>query len=254
MTNLYQINEYNSKNFGKLVIADVNYFVIPENEYERLIEENKQLKIEINEIYLKERELREIVRKNDLTIKELREENNLLKEELKKLKEKIESQDETIKSQNEKIKSQDEKIKSQNEKITSMEEIIKDLTKINKSNNEKKFFYNLITALQDVNNLYKLETKIPTLKILRRNRIDINHYINNYFDDIEINLYINILIEKIENANIDFINMFNYKYPNLLNDIKPELKKTEINIEKVEDQDFKLKIKSIIEDANYWWE
>lgn len=238
------------------LIPDVNYLVIPENEYERLIEENKQLKIEINKIYQKERELREIIRNNELTIEELRKENRLLKEELDKLKEKIESQDIIIKLQDDKIKSQDDKIKSQDEKIKSLNEEVYDLISENKMNKIYKFIDKLITALQDINNLnnlYYLEPQIPDLKNLRKDRIENNHYIDYESKNLIKNIYINILIDKIENANKESLEIFNDLYPNLLNNIKPFLIKSNLDNE-LNDSNLKSEIDLITKRANYWWQ
>ena len=86
---------------------------VPESEYKKILDENIELKKQINQYYDNERLLRETIQNNELTIEQLKKENEMLKIELSLLKQKIQEQDVIIKEQGVKIQEQDVIIKEQ---------------------------------------------------------------------------------------------------------------------------------------------
>jgi hypothetical protein len=121
---------------------------VPESEYKKLLDENIILKRELNQCYLNERLFRENIKNNELTIEELRKENEMFKKELtelkatfqkqdnvikeqkveiNELKETVQKQDNIIKEQKVEINELKETVQKQNIKITKLEEDIKEL-------------------------------------------------------------------------------------------------------------------------------
>jgi hypothetical protein len=171
--------------------------LITQNEYTQLIEENQKLKNDILSLYNNEKNFRETIKLNELTIDELKKENETLKKELTLLKEHIKKQDDAIEKLNKKMEEKE----------------------------NKELFNKFIIAIQDINNIDYLETKInlqskQSLKNLKRQRINECHYLDNSYLQTEIDDRRTILLDKIKNMPQIIKNMFNNKFPNLLIDIE----------------------------------
>jgi len=132
MSNYKHIDIHEGQNY---VVAGTISFV-PESEYKKILDENIELKKQINQYYDNERILRETIRINDLTIEELKKENEMLKNELLQLKLKLQEQSEIIKEQTEIIKEQNIKITNLDKTVQEQSEIIKE-QKIKITNLEK---------------------------------------------------------------------------------------------------------------------
>lgn len=96
----------------------------------------------------------------------------------------------------------------------------------NKFNNmmNKKIFNRFIVAIQDLNRYEKLETIVPNstklyLQHLRNKRIDDCHYLNDNDDQTTIDDKRTILEIELKTMPVGIQDIFNKKYPNLLNDI-----------------------------------
>jgi hypothetical protein len=95
---------------------------------------------------------------------------------------------------------------------------------------ELKSIYNkYVIAIQDFNSLEKLETKLQkndkmNIIKLKKNRIAECHYINNDDDQELSNDKITILLNKLTTMDIQIKNMFDKKYPNLIDSILPFIK------------------------------
>jgi hypothetical protein len=81
------------------------------------------------------------------------------------------------------------------------------------------------------------------LKRLRKNRVNECHYFDDCDNENEIDEKMNIVCDKLEKMPSDIENMFNKKYPNILDEIKEHVSKKNINM-----------TKETIEDINSWWE
>jgi hypothetical protein len=114
MSNYKHIDIHEGQNY---VVAGTISFV-PESEYKKILDENIELKKQINQYYDNERILRETIRINDLTIEELKKENEMLKNELLQLKLKLQEQSEIIKEQNIKITNLEKDVKELKERDT----------------------------------------------------------------------------------------------------------------------------------------
>jgi uncharacterized coiled-coil DUF342 family protein len=208
--------------------------LVSESEYTSLVEENKKLKNEIMILYNNEKNLRETIKFHEQTIDELKNENKMLKEELTLLKEHIKKQDEKIKEQDEKIKEQDKTITKLTKKIDDKE--------------NKELFKKYIMAIQDINSLDYIETKINSqskqnLIKLKNNRISECHYLDNTYSQTEINDRRSILLDKIKNMSNEIKQMFDARYPNLLTDIEQFIAPNPTT-----------PIQQVIDDIELWWE
>jgi chromosome segregation ATPase len=247
--------------------------IVSLNEYEKLIQENIELHQRIHMLTNESNSKlnNELMPKN-LEIELLRKENEELKNRIKILEEKIKEQDISIQNQKIIIKKQEKKIKKQNKKINNLKnelgitknelgitknelettkndlELVKNkLKNTDKMKNYKK----IIIGIQDLNSLEKLESKLNVpneLSNLKNERINTCHFINSNYSQLEKDLRINFLIDKINNIDSDVLDMFNNIYPNLINDLKPFLvKKTLSNFCPTKDKQLLIKI-------NTWWE
>lgn len=200
-------------------IVKKNMTLVGSNEYEELLQENKELHnkvrlltndlIKINNESIKLNN--ELVSRN-LEIEILRKENEELKEKIKYLESKIEAHEITITEQKNTI----EKLENKVLLLTDDMEIIKN----------NKIYEKIIVGLQDFNALELLENKVSNpniLRKLRKNRINVCHYINDDYEEYKKNICINILIDKINNANNTVLEMIEDEYPGLLHTIQPYL-------------------------------
>ena len=177
-------NENNQLNFGITFCST--------SELNTLKRENELLLFRISELTKDKDILQHVILNKDKTIDELKEENKKL-----------------------------------NNRISELENnlfLLKD--RLNRIEN-KSLYNKYMIAIQDINSLEQLEQYQHIgndLKRLRRHRIGDCHYIdmNNIKNDPDfINDQRFVLFEKIDNMPFDIMQMFNKKYPNLLNNIKP---------------------------------
>ena len=95
---------------------------------------------------------------------------------------------------------------------------------------ELKSIYNkYVIAIQDFNSFEKLETKLQkndkiNIIKLKKNRIAECHYINNDDEEELTNHKLIILLNKLTTMDIQIKNMFDKKYPNLIDSILPFIK------------------------------
>jgi hypothetical protein len=85
------IKDPENKNSFGYIVADMRF--IPETEYNKLLNENIQLKKDLISLYENERLLKETIKLNEITIEELRKENEMLRNDITILKNKIKEQD-----------------------------------------------------------------------------------------------------------------------------------------------------------------
>lgn len=215
-----------------------NITFVPETEYNKILNENINLKLKISELYNNEENLKETIKINILTIKQLNEENIMLKQKIQEL-------EENMTKQNIKINDQNIKINELSDKLNLIE--------------SKNIFNKFVIAIQDLNSSEKLETKLSkndkiniiadrhirlyeAIK-LKKNRISECHYINNDDEDDLLNDKIIVLLNKLENMDESIKNMFNKKYPNLINSILHDITR-----------DKTLLSQDNLEIINDWWD
>lgn len=201
-----------------------------------LSNENAELKNKNNTLF------KQLENENQLKerINELIEENLNLKEQILRLNEHVDKQDKIIEEQKIEIKDLRDEIvvikKESNEMSTRI------------SNLESKDLYNkYIIAIQDLNRINSLETKIGTsshlLIKLRKNRVSECHYLDDSDDVPTINEKINVLNERLNKMPHDVTLMMNKKYPHLVPKILPFAVKTTSTLSKSE-----------IYEINEWWD
>ena len=183
-----------SSNIIMTTVSNITF--VPEPEYNKILNENINLKLKISELYNNEETLKETIKMNNLTIKQLNEENIMLKQKIQEFEENILKQNINI--------------NCLYDKINLME--------------TKNIYNKFIIAIQDLNSLEKLETKlIKNDKIniikLKKNRINDCHYINNDDDEDLTNDKIIVLLEKLKNMDDNLKIKFDKKYPNLIDSI-----------------------------------
>ena len=129
-------------------------------------------------------------------------ENNQLKQENEKLKEKLEH----LEKENQDLK---QEVKELKQEVKELKQEVKGLKQENQELKNNQVFKKYITAIQDINQQFKLETKLKNkieLRALRKNRIGYSHYIDNDDDTPEqIQFKLNIL-----NNKLNLIDEFNY--------------------------------------------
>lgn len=160
----------------------VNEFTKLRDEYKKEHDENVQLKSKINELYNINENHKEIIKQNERTIQQLKEENKMLRQTIQELKTTIQ-------------KLEQESIKR----------------------NEKEQFTKYVIAIQDINRLEKLETKLygdikTKLLKLKRVRIGKCHYIDDDLDEDETNDRRTVLYERIQKMPPQIKQMFEDKY------------------------------------------
>ncbi|ATZ81074.1 hypothetical protein BMW23_1029 [Bodo saltans virus] len=234
--------------------------MISPNEYQELLNENEKLRKELQRFINNETIFHSVILDKDKTINELREENKMLKNKLKSLEKQInilnikntehEKEYKNLKTEHEDLKINHENLKIEHEDLKINHENLKteheDL-KINHENlktehinlkidhndlkNEiqnmknNKTFDKFIIAIQDLNRLELLETKVSNstkeiLQELRDDRIDDCHYINDNDTQQRKDDKRNILYDEIKSMPQSIKDMFDTEYPNLLNDIE----------------------------------
>jgi hypothetical protein len=168
---------------------DIIVKFVPESEYKKLVDENFNLRNRLTELYRNEEKHKEIIRQNEVTIQQLRDENQMLRQ-----------------------------------KITELENIIVKLdTKINLME-EKEQFNKYVVAIQDVNRLEQIETKLSgndkkNLIKLRRSRVTECHYIEEDYDEDEIKDRRTVLYERLQNMSPEVRSRFERMFPGLLKSI-----------------------------------
>lgn len=132
-----------------MITINPGMVIINENEYKQLTEykEKKiQLEIEISKIYDNKRQLEEIIKTRDVIIEELKRENDELKKKIENLEEENTKLKQKIKELEERVKKQDVIIENQNERIKILE--------------DKNLYKKYLMAIQDLNKIEGLETKL----------------------------------------------------------------------------------------------
>ena len=229
-----------------VVASDGNQY-IQKSEYDKVKQENYELHTKIFNLTANQQTLHdtiknrdEIILARDKTIEELQKENNILKIRIKELEDKISKLELDNKSLNTKIdilEKDNRTIKEDNK------EIHKQLTKMM----NKSIFNKYTKAIQDVNRLEQFEKQLnnPRYMIqLREDRVDECHYINDNDTSDEQKKKMNILYEKINNMSNEVKNMFNRRYPNLINNISSMIPYDNTVIMTQIEKD----------DINEWWE
>ena len=97
--------------------------------------------------------------------------------------------------------------------------------------NEKEQFNKYVIAIQDVNRLEQIETKISIterkmLKRLRQSRVTECHYIDDDFDEDDKNDRRTVLYERLENMSPHIRTRFEYMFPGLLKSIMGHILQT----------------------------
>jgi len=230
-----------------IVVASDGSQYIQKSEYDKVKQENYELHTKIFNLTANQQTLHdtiknrdEIILARDKTIEELQKENNILKIRIKELEDKISKLELDNKSLNTKIdilEKDNRTIKEDNK------EIHKQLTKMM----NKSIFNKYTKAIQDVNRLEQFEKQLnnPRYMIqLREDRVDECHYINDNDTSDEQKKKMNILYEKINNMTNEIKNMFNRRYPNLINNISSMIPYDNTVIMTQNEKD----------DINEWWE
>jgi DNA repair exonuclease SbcCD ATPase subunit len=206
--------------------------------------DNKYIKEQICQINIDFRYLNEKISQFDKINKKLYEdvldlydkynfliaENNQLKQENEKLKERLEhlekenqglkQENQALKHENQELKQEIKDLKQENkdlkQEIKELKQEIKELKQENQELKNNQVFKKYITAIQDLNQQFKLETKLKNkieLRSLRKNRIGYSHYIDNDDDTPEeIQFKLNILNNKLNSIDEFNYNKFVKKY------------------------------------------
>jgi hypothetical protein len=246
-----QLQQNDTHNVGKYAIG-VEYngpvIMIPPNEYQALLNDNERLRKEIQILTNNEQILHEVILDKDKTINELREENKKLREKL----ESLEKQIDVLSAQSIKQEKEYNELKTQHIILNKNHNALKDdhnelKNQFTKMMN-KQMFDKYIIAIQDLNKLENLETKLDSqtqkkLYKLKSNRIHECHYLDNLDSPDLIDDKRTILNEKIINMPLEIKTMFNKMYPELLNKIAPFI----VNTKTTPSQ-------QTIDNINYWWE
>jgi chromosome segregation ATPase len=237
-----------------IVVASDGSQYIQKSEYDKVKQENYELHTKIFNLTANQQTLHdtiknrdEIILARDKTIEELQKENNILKIRIKELEDKISKLELDNKSLNTKIdilEKENKEIKEDNRTIKEdNKEIHKQLTKMM----NKSIFNKYTKAIQDVNRLEQFEKQLNNPKYmiqLREDRVDEYHYINDNDTTDEQKKKMNILYEKINNMTNEIKNMFNRRYPNLINNISSMIPYDNTVIMTQIEKD----------DINEWWE
>ena len=206
------------------VNVPTNYLLVDQKEYMLLCNENREMKEKISLFYANERILQQTIENGKATIEELRKENMELKEKLLKV---------------------ERELSDANEKIESLGSKIDNICL-------KNAFKKYMIAIQDINSQYQLELCSDKkcagmLKRLRRNRVNDCHYINNDFDDSEIELRVNLLCNRLKNMDHNIKAKFDKLYPGLIEKL-PHIIPISKDIDNSNFDD------DVLNDAEIWWE
>jgi predicted nuclease with TOPRIM domain len=197
-----QINKIAIQNFKGIHLVEYE-------EYKKLENENINLTLRILELGANEKKFQNQIESNNITIQELKKQNEELKKENDLLREKIKDLELNNKFLNEKI----DKLEFNNDKLTTMVENLM----------HKSLYDNYIVAIQDLNKHFTLENKIPNieqeLKELRENRNRNNHYLNKKDKSEMISNKLAVLEIKLKNIPKDIEEEINDNYPNVISEI-----------------------------------
>jgi chromosome segregation ATPase len=230
-----------------ILLTNIKGTFVPESEYIKLYNENTDLKMKINKLYSDGEMLRDTIKTNELTINELRKENEMLKEKLANLENHIEKQntkivnlENHIEKQNTEIVNLKNHIEKQNTKIDNLENRIEKI-----ENREKLNKY--IIAIQDINRIEKLENIMTTtdknnLIKLRKSRITECHYLDDMDSQSLIDDKRTVLLEKMNMMEPEIKKIFDKKYPNLIENIMVYIAPTKTNVSQI-----------ILDEINEWW-
>lgn len=272
----------NSDNTNKQLAMTLNIpiqsgmILLKEDEYKKLVSEHLDLTSKFLQLAGNEKILQEIIKTRDKTIVELKRENAELKrkiEELEKKYNKLENSNNQLKNKIVKIEKDNVELKKENielkkENIELKKEVhylkfdmneLKEgnknlklnntfiMDKLNKSDN-KRIFSNFVIAIQDFIRIEELHNKVDNitktnLQKLNNTRINTCHYIDDNDNADLVCLKILILTEQIDNMSMEIKEMFNKKYPNMLNNIKKYM----CNYKIISSQE-------TIDEINEWWE
>lgn len=163
------------------------------DDYKRLEKENIEFKEKISKYCYDAIILNETINNNNKTIEELKRENEFLRKKIKDLE----------------LTNQE-----QNAKINLLE------LKFEKMENKRKFNRYLI-MIQDLNRYFSLEKKLDNNKMfkLRLDRISTCHFLDDTYDKEIINEKILIIIKTLYEMPNEIKELFNKKYPNLIDSI-----------------------------------
>lgn len=174
-------------------------------EYLFLKKENNELHLRILELSSNEKILNEMIKTRDMTIDELKKENEELKVKITML----ENDMALLKNDITVLKQQNKTLENY---VLKME--------------NKELYEKFVIAIQDVNRYEELEKNVKNnttsknLKKLRNDRVSNCHYLNEEDDDVTlVDDKMSILYDKLNKMPIDIKNKFNKKYPNLISDI-----------------------------------
>jgi len=196
------------------------HVLVPKDEYDKLVEENKELNNTLLILKSNERILQETINNHEKTIEELRKENKELKEEIRRLKETVNVI--TTKHNNLHVEHNNLKVEHNNLKVR-YNTLEAKLNKKELNDLMKKY----LIAIQDFNNEEQLERKIINLqelnelKSIRQRRVLECHYLVNTMTQQEKDNRIIVLRDNLINMPNDVKLKFNNKYPTII----PELLK-----------------------------
>jgi uncharacterized protein YoxC len=239
------VNNHPPHNDMIVGLENLPAFLIP------LFNENKSLRHCIDE---KDNIIRDLNRdidslraertKNWATIKELENDNKKYKDIIDELTEKNRQLEEKIKNLEKQIDIQNTTIDCQNSKIADLEGRLLNME-------TKELFNKYVLAYQDLNSRYMLETKLnngialKSLKKLRNNRNGECHYCltGEPLDYINSRFY--AMNDKIKKIPVGVRNMFEKKYPGLINEVNDLFDHYVVLTDPDPD---------LLEDAFDWWE
>lgn len=165
VVNNNQLQQNDTHNAGKYAIG-VEYngpvIMIPPNEYQDLLNDNERLRKKIQTLTDNEQILHSVILDKDKTINELRGENKKLREKL----ESLEKQIDVLSAQSIKQEKEYNELKTQHIILNKNHDTLKDdhnefKNQFNKMLN-KQLFDKYIIAIQDLNKLENLESKLDS--------------------------------------------------------------------------------------------
>jgi len=221
---------------------DSEYYEVINKNYEKILKENEELKNKVRELSAVKNTLMAIIEHKDKTIEELLRENAELKLRIAVLEKTLNDTKKELEDTKQELEKTKQDLAETKVELTTVKD------NINKIMNNT-LYKKIIMGIQDYNAIELLEKKLsnPTeLQYLRDDRVDECHYINKKQNPSqqEKDIKINILIDKINTAPKDIIDMFENMYPGLIQLLIAEQfldKRTVIEDER------------IIKRANAWW-
>lgn len=173
------------------IISDSSYFELVRYKDEYIV-----LQLRLQELVRNEDKYKEMLKANELTIEQLKEENNILRKRISDLETQVSSQNNAI------------------------DILMKDKAK----RDEKEKYNKILIAIQDVNSLDWIENKLSgnhkkNLNTLRADRVSDCHYINVSLDDTDKNNRRTVLHEKLVNMEQNLRRKFDKNYPGLFDEL-----------------------------------